>query len=106
MALTKPSKTKRTTKPDDPDTRQGGRRQFLIQIEQPSKKLDLAQIYEILAGTGVEVDKGYGPINVNPKLGRYVVRGWATSDARARAEKIQGVRFFGDPKIAPMGPPR
>jgi hypothetical protein len=29
------------------------------------------------------------------------VRGWATPDARARAEKIEGVTFFGDAKIAP-----
>jgi hypothetical protein len=72
------------------------RRQYLIQIEHKGKSLTLNQISEVLEAAGVELDPGYGPIKVNPKLPRYVVRGWANKSARAKAEKIAGVQFFSD----------
>ena len=76
-------------------------RQFLIQLDRPGKKVDLSFIQKLLKDTGVELDKQYGPICVNPSLGRYVVRGIATPEARAKAEEIPGVRFFADARIAP-----
>ena len=56
---------------------------FLIQIESPSTKLDILLARELLAETGVELDESYGPILVNPGLGRYVVRGSASRAAKA-----------------------
>jgi hypothetical protein len=56
----------------------------------------------LFEGTGIELDEGYGPLLINPKLGRYVLRGLATRKARAKAERIDGVRFFGDTPQKPM----
>ncbi len=56
----------------------------------------MAAIRALLDEAGVALDPDYGPISINPKLGRYVVRGLASPDARARAEQIPGVRFFAD----------
>ena len=75
--------------------------QYLIQLERPGQKLSMKKVREIFFGTGVKLDEGYGPINVNPARGRYVVRGWTTPDGRKRAEQIPGVSFFGDAKITP-----
>jgi hypothetical protein len=74
----------------------------IIQVEQPGRKLDMPAVRSLLEGTGVELDGNYGPILVNDKLGRYVVRGKATSEARAKAERIQGVRFFADIQQRPI----
>ncbi len=56
----------------------------------------MAAIRALLDRVGVAVDPNYGPVPINPTLGRYVVRGDASPDARARAEQIPGVRFFAD----------
>jgi hypothetical protein len=76
---------------------------FLIQIESPDKTLNITDAQKLLAGTGVELDEGYGPILVNPGLGRYVVRGSAGREARARAETLAGVRFYSDAGVSPAG---
>jgi hypothetical protein len=76
---------------------------FLIQIESPGRTLDMAAAKTLLADTGVELEDGYGPILVNPALGRFVVRGRATRDARARAESLPGVKFYSDARVSPMG---
>jgi len=77
------------------------KRQFLIQIDRPGESLDLSTIEKLLKGTGVQLDRKYGPILINLNLGRYVVRGVATPEGRVRAEKISGVRFFSDVKMEP-----
>ncbi len=74
---------------------------FIIQVDRPGERLDLAAIRTLLEGTDVDLDPGYGPILINPKLGRYVVRGAASLEARAKAEQIPGVRFFADAKVKP-----
>ena len=56
----------------------------------------------LFEGTGIELDYDYGLIMINPKLGRYVVRGSATPEAKAKAERLQGVRFFTDAKVKPV----
>lgn len=76
--------------------------QFVIQVERPGEKLDMSAIRALLEGTGVRLDTGYGPILINPKLGRYVVRGAATPQARAKAEQIPGIRFFADVQQKPL----
>jgi len=76
----------------------------LIQLDRPGEKLDMPAIRQLLAGTDIELDGAYGPILINPKLGRYVVRGFATSGARARAEALGGVRLFADAAVEPLGP--
>src|SRR5882672_1362227 len=80
-------------------------RPYIIQIDRPGPRLEIGDVREMLAGTGVQIDAGYGPIPLDPLIGRYVVRGTATQSARQRAEKIRGVRFFGDAKIGPIGQP-
>lgn len=76
-------------------------RRYVIQIERPNETLDIGKAQTILDSTGVEIDTSYGPICVNPKRGRYVVRGLATPRAKSRAEKIEGVTFYQDARIAP-----
>lgn len=75
---------------------------FIIQIERPGGKLDMAGVRSLFEGTGIELDESYGPISVNPALGRFVVRGTATPEARAKAERISGVRFFADVQQKPI----
>jgi hypothetical protein len=75
--------------------------QFIIQIEKPNSKLDLIEIKEILNDTGVKLDDSYGPYCVNPKLGRYVVRGTANTETQKKLRNIPGVKIFLDKKIQP-----
>lgn len=77
--------------------------QFIIQVDTPGEKLDMSAVHALLAGTGLELDESYGPILINPKLGRHVVRGRGTPEARAKAERIPGVRFFADSNVEPAG---
>src|SRR3989442_13665664 len=83
---------------------------YIIQVDRPGERVDMAAIRAMLDGAGVALDPDYGPGPINPKLGRYVVRGVASPDARARAEQIPGVRFFAHaiqepaPSVAPTPP--
>jgi hypothetical protein len=77
---------------------------FLIQVERPGQQLDLSSIRKLLKGTGVQLDPNYGPICINPELGRFVVRGTATPEARAKAEQVPGISFFSDARVMPMSP--
>jgi hypothetical protein len=74
----------------------------IIQVDLPGGKLAMEAVSKLLEGTGIEIDANYGPIPINPAIGRYVVRGRATLEARAKAEKIPGVRLFADTRIQPM----
>lgn len=74
----------------------------LVQVDRPGKKLDMGDIEHLLEGTGFKLDTDFGPILINSKLGRYVVRGSASPEARARAEEIDGVRVFAEGKLQPM----
>ncbi len=75
---------------------------FIIQVDRPGQRLDMSTIRELLEGTGIELDGGYGPVLIDPKLGRYVVRGTATPEARSKAEQIPGIRFFSDTRQQPL----
>ena len=81
--------------PDDVKSR------YVIQLERPGERVDMEFVRALLGDTGVEVDTGYGPIPVNPSLGRFVVRGLASPEARALAERIPGIRFFADARQQP-----
>lgn len=74
----------------------------IIQVDRPGGKLAMEAVHKLLEGTGVEIDATYGPISINPAIGRYVVRGRATPAARAKAEKIPGVRLFADARVQPL----
>ena len=74
---------------------------FMIQIERPKGKVDLKSAQSILKSAGVVIDTSYKPVCVNPKLGRYVLRGSATNEAKSKAERIKGVQLFPDMKISP-----
>ena len=78
-----------------------GRPGVIIQIDRPGRTLQMDEVVNLLAGTGVELDPSYGPILVNPGLGRFVVRGSADAAARARAAAIPGVTLFADARIKP-----
>jgi hypothetical protein len=69
---------------------------YIIQVDRPGERVDMAAIRALFDGLDITLDLDYGPIPINPALGRFVVRGSATPDARARAEQIPGVRFFAD----------
>ena len=74
----------------------------IIQVDRPGGKLAMEAVRQLLEGTGVEIDADYGPIPINPAIGRWVVRGRATREAKAKAEKISGVRLFADARVQPM----
>ena len=74
---------------------------YVIQLERPGEHVDMEFVRALLGGTGVELDAGYGPVPVNPGLGRFVVRGFASPEARALAERIPGIRFFADVRQQP-----
>ena len=80
------------------------KKQYMIQLEAGKSKSAISSLRRKLKQIGIDVDEKYGPVPVNRDLGRYVIRGWATPDDRTRAEKLKGVTFFGDPKIAPVQP--
>lgn len=82
----------------DPDSDMSS---VIIQVDRPGRKLAMEAVNKLLEGTGVEIDANYGPIPINPAIGRYVVRGRATPAARAKAEKIPGVRLFADARVQP-----
>src|SRR3989454_1877128 len=58
---------------------------YIIQVDRPGERVDMATIRSLLDGVGVTVDPDYGPVPINRQLGRYVVRGVASPDARERA---------------------
>ncbi len=76
---------------------------YVIQLERPGERVDMEFVRALLGDTGVELDAAYGPVAVNPSLGRFVVRGFASPEARAVAERIPGVRFFADARQEPAG---
>jgi hypothetical protein len=75
--------------------------QYIIQIERPGQPVTMDEARSLLEPLGVKLDPSYGPIPVNPKTGCYVFRGMATEDIRESAQKLEGVKFFGDVKIEP-----
>jgi hypothetical protein len=77
------------------------RARFLIQFERPGKDAGVAAALDALRETGVEIDPAYGPFLIDPHRGRYVVRGYATPEARDRAARLEGVRFFADARVEP-----
>ncbi len=76
---------------------------YLIQLDRPGERLDMAAVQRLLRDIPIEVDADYGPILIAPKLGRYVVRGVATLEARRKAEGIPGVQFFADARVEKAG---
>src|SRR2546425_407127 len=48
---------------------------YIIQVDRPGERVDMATIRSLLDGVGVTVDPDYGPVPINRQLGRYVVRG-------------------------------
>jgi len=75
---------------------------YVIQLERPGDRVDMEFVRDLLGGTGVELDAEYGPVPVNPTLGRFVVRGFASPEARALAERIPGIKFFADARQQPV----
>jgi len=74
--------------------------QIMIQVEKPGqKKLDMSSISKLLDTNGIKVDPSYGPFCVNPKLGRFVLRGFGTVQAQEKAKNIPGVTIFRDKGI-------
>ncbi len=76
-------------------------RRYLVQIERSGPPMGMRDIARLLGKAGVEVDPSYGPILVNPDLGRYVVRATASREAREAAESLPGVQFFSDVTVKP-----
>ena len=68
----------------------------MIQIDRPGEELNIDKAKDILGGDGVELDADYGPFLINPKVGRYIVRGLATADAKERLSTLPGVQTFSD----------
>jgi hypothetical protein len=80
-------------------------RRVIVQIDHPGEKLTLAEAVSLFEGSGFELDRGYGPICVNPSAGRFVVRGQASPEAAERLRRIEGVRVFTDAPLKPATGP-
>jgi hypothetical protein len=76
--------------------------EFIIEVERPGKKLNMQIIQEILESTGIKLDLNYGPFCVNPKAGRYVVRGIGDPVSVEKVKNIPGVRLYKDTRIYPV----
>lgn len=77
---------------------------YIIQIDLPTTaNQNLDALAEELTRTGIELDRSYRPVCINPKLGRYVMRGTASPEARHAAERISGVQFFSDAPVHGAG---
>jgi hypothetical protein len=105
-----PVRLKEAQAPSGERTRQESRivsdptlRRFLIQMDLPGQPLDMESAVALLEPRGVEVDRSYGPICLNPAMGRYVVRGTATEATRQLVEQISGIQLFRDSPIKPAG---
>jgi len=86
-------------------------RNYIIQLSDRGRSFTMQEAQSLLAPTGVVLDSSYGPINVNPSAGNFVLRGRASDQARIEAESsIPGITFFGDATIGPVvgsiSPPR
>ena len=74
-------------------------RKLIIQIDRPGERLEMKELLSLLEPLGVHVDPSYGPISINPKLGRFVVRGTASPAAVARVQSLPGVSVFRDAAV-------
>ena len=90
------------TRTDIPRTAKTPSVPVIIQIDRPGRVLDMSAVRALLESTGIQLDLQYGPILINLRFGRYVVRGEATDEQRARAERIAGVRLFSDVQQKPL----
>jgi hypothetical protein len=96
--------SKSDQQPDEPARSQSAadERQYVIQLGGLRSKPILEKLASEFADLGVRLDTGYRPIPINPTQGTYVVRGWATPQARQAAERaLANVQFFGDSKLGP-----
>jgi hypothetical protein len=64
--------------------------QFLIQIEQGPGKLTMASARAILEPKGIEIDRSYGPVLVNPYWGSR--SNGAESNELLKPDKLQKLR--------------
>lgn len=80
-------------------------RRVIVQIEHRGGKLTIAEAAALLEGSGFDLDRGYGPICVNPSAGRYVVRGQASPEAEVNLHRIEGVRVFADAAVKTVTEP-
>jgi hypothetical protein len=69
----------------------------MIQIDNP--KQDFSGLVQFFAGFGVELDKDYGIVPINPSIKRFLIRGWATSKAIESIRHQAGIKVFADPHI-------
>jgi hypothetical protein len=73
----------------------------MIQIQRPGQKLEeMSTIEKLLEETGIKLDPDYGPFNVNPNQGVFVVRGFASPEAQKKAKQIPGITIFPDTTIS------
>lgn len=74
----------------------------LIQVDHPEQQFKMSTALALLEGMDIKLDPDYGPILIDPKRGRYVLRGTATTEALEEAKRIPGVRLFADLRQQPM----
>jgi hypothetical protein len=72
---------------------------FMIEIERPCEKLDMNEISSLLKKSGVRVDPTYGPFCINPRQGKYVIRGFGDVEVQEKLIKIPGITIFPDQKV-------
>ena len=103
MSLERKSNRRQSEPSDEPAANE---RNYIIQVFDRGTTFSMQDAKNLLSGLGVVLDHDYGPITLNREKGQYVLRGKATQKAREDAERsISGIRFFGDAKVGPMGPP-
>ena len=91
------------TKDDNENEEEGNNlERIIIQCDLQDENAKLSTVDEKFKGTGLNLDKNYGPILINPKLHRYVVRGFVDQNTKAKISKLTGVKVFSDSKVKPV----
>jgi hypothetical protein len=77
----------------------GIKKRVLIQIDNPIQNFD--ELTKLFEQFGIELDKEYGLIPINPLLHQYVARGFGDSKAILQLKQKAGIKVFSDPDIKP-----
>jgi len=92
-----------TTKDDNKKKKEDDNlERIIIQCDLQEENVSISIIDKKFKGTGLNLDKNYGPLLINPKLHRYVVRGFADLNTKTKISKLTGVKVFADSKVKPI----
>jgi hypothetical protein len=72
------------------------RRRYIIQLDHPGIPLAMTEVKQLAPPRVIDWDTSYGPLLINPRLGRYVVRGTSELTVEELRAKFPRLQFFAD----------